>query len=576
MKGLLFLMAVLVPLSGNPLAPEWIAGEARPNPRDWAFTYATPYLTLSGPVPIELKDQVLQLDRDSDFWLRWFGFATKPGSTVKLGDLAIRYRDDHGRLLMQDYVLIQDIVGPVFPPLRYRSGSPLLYDLLYQGAPLGAAVAATPVLIDGTNAQMHQDQRILQNTNFFGNSAQAQMFTLAGRLYAMLSESVITSHGRCFMSANNGATWTAQDITHEPGSDGNLVNSEVRVFYPGTGTKFFVEWIIQPVALQQHTMFNSFDAATNLWGTESPQGPLNVGTGASFVQLAVLSTGDAYVFQSGPSNNVVYLKFSGGVWAGAVTAVTSVVANVTGRPKLALVDSTNTMHLIYQETNSVSNLSTLFYVQVSSTGVVGAPVALVAGTVAGQPFNVGYGGFWQSNVVVPFQSQADNVTKVLVGTPVSAPVFSTQTVDPGASTVPVGQIAVMPCALVAGATLSIFWGTTSAGDLHDKIWMAANAGSGFGSPSVFYDNFAFPVPQQDPGNPGLNTISSPTTLPNGGTGMLWDAADLAGIGGTPAFFLPGGSGALLLQLQFKGWKQALVRSRRARKQERPTRRRARA
>jgi hypothetical protein len=131
----------LIPLTGNPLAPEWMWGECAistpPGYEDFQFTYATEFIALAASpgAGSYLQNQQLPLDADAEFWLRAFGFALLPNTSfASFGDVGIRYRDGKGRRLMDDLVVIEDIVGPVPPFLVYRPGDVILYDLQNRGA----------------------------------------------------------------------------------------------------------------------------------------------------------------------------------------------------------------------------------------------------------------------------------------------------------------------------------------------------------------------------------------------------------------------------------------------------------
>ena len=135
--------SLLVPITGNALAPEWMWGECSPDTpagyEDLEYTYIpvvanATYIVLAANQ--QLLDQPLQLDSDSEFHLRWFGIIGKQNSGVN--DVYIRYRDGKGRTLMTEFVLASDIRGPVFTTLVYQPGDTLLFDIWNNGtgAPL--------------------------------------------------------------------------------------------------------------------------------------------------------------------------------------------------------------------------------------------------------------------------------------------------------------------------------------------------------------------------------------------------------------------------------------------------------
>ena len=417
--------------------------------------------------------------------------------------------------------------------------------------PTTRGVVDAPVLIDTLNGQMHQDGTVLQGNSTVGGGASVQLFNASGALYALLSENVVTSHARMFRSTDNGTTWVAQDIAHEPGSSGLNLNSDVNVFQ--RGATIYALWVVSPVALQQHFVWNSFNTVTNLWGTESAQGPLNI-TGAIGVEFCVLSTGDLYVYK-GNATGVAYLLYSGGAWAGAVVVVDAGVANDVGDVKMVTVDSLDRMHVVYQLRGSVTTLADLLYVQVSAAGVVGAPATLLTGAIALDIYTVGQGPIWLgTTLVVPYQRTSDNITTVLLGTPLAAPVWTPAVVDPAASTVPAGDRANFPCAALDGnGDLNVFWATNSAANADDRVWTAVNTGAGFSTPITFYTNGTNPPPGEDPASPGLVNASSPTLLDTNVFGYLWDSViTTPGIGGTATFFLLGSGGSSTCVLGVSG------------------------
>lgn len=387
-------------------------------------------------------------------------------------------------------------------------------------------VTAPPVLIDSGTGLFHQDYPNLQGSAFQGSSQATNQFSIGGTLFFFGYENVNTSHCRCFTSTNKGLTWTPQDTVHEPGFDGNFLSHDPKIFYPGFGNLIYVVWDIQ--LAHRFFLVNTFNILTLKWGVQSAQGPQDI-VSTFYVQLAALSNGDVYVFFTGLSSQVVFLKLSAaGVWSAAPTAITSAQANVTGRIKSMFMIS-NIVHLFYQETNSVTNLANLKYIQVNA-GVPGTPVTIFTGSVANAVWNTGAGAVWNNQLVVPFQNTNDNITKVIFGSPISNPVFTTATVDPAASTVPAGNNALMPSAMVdRNNVLNVFWGTNSTGDLDDRVWTSVNAGAGFSVPAVFYSDATNPPPGE--ATPGIVAISSPV---QGSLFFLWDATTAAG---TPTFSL---------------------------------------
>ena len=138
---------VSVPAIGNVFCPEWMTGDCSPDTpegyEDLAHTYAFPATsTVAAPGFVQLTNsspgnllinQVLSLDSDSEFWLREFSFARQPTAPGADTDFAVRFRDGNGRRLMDDFIVLPDIAGPVFPMLKYAAGAQLLIDLQNRG-----------------------------------------------------------------------------------------------------------------------------------------------------------------------------------------------------------------------------------------------------------------------------------------------------------------------------------------------------------------------------------------------------------------------------------------------------------
>jgi hypothetical protein len=426
-------------------------------------------------------------------------------------------------------------------------------------------VASPPVLIDTADTAFIQDRGTILGTPTIGAAQDRELFNVGGNLYAVLTDPFgaipsISVVIRVFKSTDGGLTWASKDIANEPGAAGININNFEGVFLQGT--KIYVAWRFKPGGpLTTVSRLNVFDTITDTWQGQSVDSPTPFGTAAPS-GLAVLSNTDQYILSvfSG-ADNLRYLKFSAAVWGVALIDISPVAASTSAFYKAHLVDASDTIHLVYAEQVTAVSMN-LYYVQISATGVVGIRTLLVAGGAA-EVFNVGNMCFQGTNVVIPFFRTSNNVTTVLIGTPLAAPVFTPVIVDPGASTVPVGQSALFaPCAVLDGAgNINVFWGTGSAGDLDDRVWTAVQSGPGtFAAPLTWYSQalFSIPSPPQDPASTFPLTLGSPTLLPGSNFGMLWDAVTLSAEG-SAAFLLLGAGGpgpgpAGVLTLKFAGEK----------------------
>ncbi len=415
-------------------------------------------------------------------------------------------------------------------------------------------VTSTPVVIDPLLVFQQNDTTI---AGISGNGQCRELYKIGGNLYVVLFNPSGFGIGgvdiRIFKSTDSGLTWTAKDTANEPGSGGiNLANLE-GVF--ALGTKIYVAWRFKPTNITILSRLNSFDTTTDTWTGQSIDSALTLATSQPS-GLAVLTSTDQYIisqFLGGGNSNLQYITFIGGVWSVATTDISPVAAGTSAVYKAHLVDATDTIHLIYAEL--VAGVSSkLYYVQISSLGVVGARTLLLSG-VAAEKYNVGNMCFQGTKLVISYQRTSDNVTTVLIGTPLAAPVFSSIVVDPGASTVPLGSRAFFPCAVLDGSgNINVFWGTNSPGDTDDRIWTAVQtSAAAFGAPSTWYSNASFPPPGGDPFSPGIVTVGSPTILsPN--FGLLWDFVTLNGSATALLIGGAGGVAASSFTLCFKGQK----------------------
>jgi hypothetical protein len=446
---------------------------------------------------------------------------------------------------------------PVVPELFFPDTSEIgidLYDVLREAAD---PVTNAPVVIDLNgfetgNSDFHQTRDNLSNNSFRGTAAAPiEMISFGGALWAFLSSIRFTDTARAFKSIDGGDTWVPQDTANEPGLlPVSGLTGDPHFFYPiQGGPTVYVAWQTNTgVGINVAARINSFDMSTGLWGTQSILGTNNL-TGRRDTYLVRLSTGDFYLISGDfPSaTNAQYVTFIGGVWAVSATAVNSPQVGMSTFGRSAAVDSTDTIHYVYEEVGPTANQVTLFYVQISSLGVVGTPIQLGQFTAAFRGWNVGNIVFWNNQIIIPYQNNTDDITAIFVGTPLATPTFTSTTVEAA----PVGARAFWPTALVdKNNSLVIIWYLAGASD--NTLRISINTGSGFTPSELFYDENTNPPANLN--TPGALAVSSIVQLSNGTYSILWDAdVNSPTIGVlSPAFFLGGSSAVKTSQLAFQG------------------------
>lgn len=398
-----------------------------------------------------------------------------------------------------------------------------------------ALVTAPPVYLDielaqfGTIANYGQDTNNQSGLGGAGTAGAPAYFLIGSKLYAVLSCVTATpGTGRSLVSLDKGLTWTGLDEPNEPGTaGGNNIATDIKVYYPGVGTVIYTQYRTNPGG-GTVAFFNSFDTVTGLWSVNSAASAVNF-IPAQYTFIVRLTSGDIYTFAATfptGNNNVQYTKFSGGAWINTLVNVNAFIAGHTAVVKGAWADATDTMHVIYQATDG-STFYNLFYVQVSSTGLVGAPILLLTGA-ATERYNVFLlNGLWNSQLVICCQRKSDNITTVLLGTPTTAPVFTLVVVDPAASTVTLAAFS--PGAVVTpGNQLAVFWYTNSTSNLDNRLWRNISTGpAAFANPPVWWYSEASNPPVGPVFEPVISNapeaIGNPIAFPDGTFSILWDA-----------------------------------------------------
>lgn len=398
-------------------------------------------------------------------------------------------------------------------------------------------VTAPPVFVDiqmadfSTIANYGQDQNNLAGFGNVGTAGEPAYFIIGGKLYAFLSSITSTpGTGRALVSTDEGLTWTGLDEVNEPGqAGGNNITKDMKTYYSGVGSIVYVQYLINPGG-GTVAFLNSFDTTgAGHWVGQSVASSVNFIPNIA-TYLVRLTSGDIYIisgsFPTGPGTNVQYTKFSGGAWTNTLVNVTPNTAGRSASVKGAWADSTDTIHVIYALTDG-STFENLFYVQISSTGVVGSPILLLTGSSTERYNAFLLNGLWLGQLAIAYQRKSDNITTVLVGSPLSLPVFTSIVVDPGASTVT--HAALWPtCVVTPSNQLAVFWFTNTVGNTDDRIWRnISTSPTAFGNPPLFwYSQASNPAvgPVFEPViTAAPESIGNPVAFSDGTFSLLWDA-----------------------------------------------------
>jgi hypothetical protein len=138
---------------GNPLAPEWMLGSFVLPFCESEWTYPK---TFTIPAGTEVTDQMIPVSQDSAYFIRTLEFAQ--GTAVLNEDLALRFRDGHGKRMCKEYCGWKDLAGPLHPKQPMAAGSQFGIDfkntsadditvqVILRGIKRGPAVSENPDL----------------------------------------------------------------------------------------------------------------------------------------------------------------------------------------------------------------------------------------------------------------------------------------------------------------------------------------------------------------------------------------------------------------------------------------------
>lgn len=230
------------------------------------------------------------------------------------------------------------------------------------------------------------------------------VWTFGGNLYcAVKINSLPNDAAAVYKSTDDGVTWIEQDAANHPANSSSFNN-----FYnSATGVCAF---IIGPRSDQGDVAlrYYFFNCNTDTWNLVSGAGP--VAHFASYVGLT--STGDAIVAYGTVGTNDLWLaSYSAGVWnvIQDLTLVSSLL--IRSYDVYGCVDSADTVHIFFHDTTNTA----FWHASV---------IALALGTVDTLPVVSQIGGAIALGANILLAVSESNAPKLLVGTPLIAPVFA--------------------------------------------------------------------------------------------------------------------------------------------------------
>jgi hypothetical protein len=332
--------------------------------------------------------------------------------------------------------------------------------------PTAALVATPPILIDPVGYSRQFNAQI----NPMG------FFQVGANLYLVLQTDAAVAAKfpiGVWLSIDSGATWIEQDAANHPaaaapGYGGKAVSFDgatIRILYTDNATS---KQIVIP-----------FSAGTNTYGAPSASSPVEVN--GPFPAIYKQSNGTLVVPIGqgiGAANKLYYMTLIAGAWS-ALTAL-GAVANATVYGVVA--DPSDRGHLLYQD-----GAGNLVYALISAAFALGAPTTLE--TVANWDANDIDQRIIGNSLYVTWTDQT--ILKVAIGTPLSAPVFTTYIVG----TVPIsGTIAYPTLAVDKNGNPVVFaaWTDYSGSPVDQLLMWTFDGVSSWGSPVLFYDEITNP------------------------------------------------------------------------------------
>lgn len=331
-------------------------------------------------------------------------------------------------------------------------------------------------------------------------------------------DSIAGPDGRIFKSTDGGLTWARQDQAGEPNDSGFTFLYDASFF---DGSRYIYIYYRDTSLGTKHPGLVIFDTNTDTYGTPIVDfAQFSVGSDPAWVVLTQASTATFVFFMDNPGvNGLSYLKESSGAWDASAVVVIGPIGStswlITGA-----IDGSDNFHLFYADLALFAGTYDVKYIPVSAAGTPGAAVSLKTVT-SSDPFNSGVARIWNNSIVLPYiDPPAPNIApKVLIGTPVSAPVWTTEDVDAG-TVAPqfTGSFPILSVGLDGNLNYDwIVW--DQGGNTVEEIWRNTRTVSGWGTPVLVYDKLT-----NQPALPtfeGLHTLAAVQMISGG---WLWGVA----------------------------------------------------
>lgn len=336
-------------------------------------------------------------------------------------------------------------------------------------------------------------------------------------LYAVLCDSNNTpTIGQLGVFKKVAGVWARQDAGNEPPNDGATTLS----FYYSPTEDGLIHILYRDAGTSDlHVIV--FDCSTDTYG--SPSTALtepHVGTGG--LRLYLQTGGDYYLYYAyrDAAARVAYRVLSGGVWSGETIVESIAIPGYTALLSGAIDEASGAMFLLYLTIVNTVTAASLRTVRVSGAGVVGTPgtVRTLGTLFVGDLYvDTNIGIIDTDRALFPVSDDSSNFLDldVLIGTPLSAPVWAFSPVDLGTSLTGADYLDHPVLTITAAGNLAALWTVyeTSTGD-PDQLWLNEDA-LGSGTASLFYDAVANPPADGLTGNDQFIHSSGVIQLANG-------------------------------------------------------------
>lgn len=315
---------------------------------------------------------------------------------------------------------------------------------------------------------------------------------LSGALYLMAR---VSTSATVYKSTDSGLTWTEQDVSNKPAFSGSQAASAFLV-----STDIRIAW-----ASASGIQIVDFDTSTDTYGTPTAAATSSTSS-CHYVYLAQLSTGNDRIYDlDGPGTELMFWSEYSGTWTARTLVSSNLAGDAAAQPQM-LLGSNDVMHLWWGNNAGLKNL---YYRQLAADGSLGSIQTLVTGSTV--YIFTGRAVIWNGKIVLPYVRQAgafDFRPAVLYGNPETAPVWTSEDIDasqPDADNT---------FAWVDGSTLYVWYLVEDNSTIH-RIYYASNDGSGWSSPTLFYDEASDPILPVPPFGQFVHNLSF--TLFAGGT-----------------------------------------------------------